>query len=196
MTDLPSFPVSDLNIPVMPMLTSSLLMEYARSVSNALVRSIRFVLTRFGMKPAPQVAKFSSRGPDPIFLGLLKPDILAPGIDVLAAVPPFPNPLFPPIMLGNHQLVTDYQLYSGTSMAAPLVAGVAAALLRAAHPEWSPVAIQSAIMTIAYTMDNKRSNLTDKLTTLLATPLDFGAGQINPNRAMDPGLIYDLDFQD
>lgn len=50
-------------------------------------------------------------------------------------------------------------------------------------------------MTTAYNTDNTGSILTDQATYLPATPLDFGAGHINPNRAMDPGLIYDLDFQ-
>ncbi|KAK2660268.1 hypothetical protein Ddye_006801 [Dipteronia dyeriana] len=87
-----------------------------------MLKRMKFVLTEFGTKPAPQVASFSSRGPDPISPGILKPDILAPGVDVLAAV--VPN--IPYMEIGNYDLVTDYALYSGTSMAAPHVAGVAA----------------------------------------------------------------------
>ncbi|GLU04246.1 hypothetical protein SLE2022_214050 [Rubroshorea leprosula] len=197
MTDSPLFFYDDQIFPVLVLSTSygALVTEYARNVFNATVASMRFGLTSFGAKPAPQVADFSSRGPDPIFPGLLKPDILAPGVDILAAVPPLPWSLVDLITSGNYELVTDYALYSGTSMATPHVAGVAA-LLKAVHPEWSPAAIRSAMMTTAYTMDNNRSILTDQSTNLPATPLDFGAGHINPNRAMDPGLIYDLDFQD
>ncbi|GFS46626.1 subtilase family protein [Actinidia rufa] len=139
----------------------------------------------------PQVAYFSSRGPDPINPGILKPDILAPGMDILAAI--VPNKQY--IKVGNYELVTDYALASGTSMATPHVSGVAA-LLKAVHHDWSPAAIRSAMMTTAYTLDNTGTVLKDQLTGMPATPLDFGAGHINPNKAMDPGLIYDLGFQD
>ncbi|KAF3339362.1 Subtilisin-like protease SBT3.3 [Carex littledalei] len=77
---------------------------------------------------APKVAAFSSRGPNPTFPGILKPDIAAPGVSILAA------------MQGG------YQFDSGTSMACPHVSGIVA-LLKAVHPDWSPAAIKSAIVT-------------------------------------------------
>ncbi|KAM1312807.1 hypothetical protein ACFX2F_016919 [Malus domestica] len=88
-------------------------------------------------------------GPDPITPRILKPDIIAPGVDVLAAVAP--NKRF--MEVNNYNLASDYQLILGTSMAAPHVAG-AVALLKAVHHEWSPAAIRSAIMTTAYNLDN------------------------------------------
>ena len=57
-------------------------------VRNPKVKSMKFVLTRLGTEPAPQVVYFSAKGPNPISPGVLKPDILAPGVDVLAAVSP------------------------------------------------------------------------------------------------------------
>ncbi|XVF39904.1 hypothetical protein PTKIN_Ptkin01aG0070300 [Pterospermum kingtungense] len=129
--------------------------------------------------------------PDSVNPVILKPDVIAPGVDVLAAVAP--NRVF--IETGNYNLVTDYALYSGTSMAAPHVAGVTA-LLKAVHPKWSPAAIRSAIMTTAYTINNNGTALSNQFLDLPGTPLDYGAGHINPNEAMDPGLIYDIEFQD
>ena len=70
-------------------------------------------------------------------------------------------------------------------MAAPHVAGVAA-LLRQAHPDWSPAAIKSALMTTA------RQDINQQDGTTPANPFDFGAGHIVPNKANDPGLIYDV----
>src|SRR5918997_670794 len=92
--------------------------------------------TRRGLPPTPRpvLAGFSSRGPAPANGGdLLKPDISAPGVDVLAAVAPGPH-------AGN-----DFDFISGTSMAAPHVAGLAA-LIRAAEPDWSAQASKSAMM--------------------------------------------------
>ncbi|KAI3513098.1 hypothetical protein L1887_20424 [Cichorium endivia] len=166
------------------------IMEYAwRNTSS--VKSMRFVFTKTGTGPAPEVAYFSSRGPDPISPFILKPDILAPGVDVLGAVRPDVRCM----EAENYDLVTDYALHSGTSMAAPHVAGVAA-LVKAVHRDWSPAAIRSAIMTTARTRDNTHRTLKDQWKGHVATPLGFGAGQINPNGAMDPGLIYDLNTQD
>ena len=184
---------NDFIIPSLILDTASgtLVRKYVTEDSKAKVKGMRFMLTKLGAKPAPQVASFSSRGLDPINPGVLKPDILAPGVDVLAAF----TPNRPFIEIGNYMLVTDYALASGTSMATPHVAGVAA-LLKAVHKEWSPAAIRSAIMTTAYTIDNTGSILKDESTGLPATPLDFGAGHIDANRAMDPGLVYDMDVQD
>ncbi|KAK1553651.1 hypothetical protein Q3G72_001622 [Acer saccharum] len=193
LTDMSDLDAEDYSIPSLTLPTSYgiLIREYVTGWKKPMLKRMKFVLTEFGTKPAPQVASFSSRGPDPIIPGILKPDILAPGVDVLAAV----APNIPYMEIGNYDLVTDYALYSGTSMAAPHVAGVAA-LLKAVHKDWSPAAVRSAIMTTAYTIDNTGTILKDENTGLPATPLEFGAGHINPNKAMDPGLIYDIIFQD
>ncbi|PIA33645.1 hypothetical protein AQUCO_04000007v1 [Aquilegia coerulea] len=169
----------------------SLVKNYVMSTNSSMVKEMKFVITKLGIKPAPQVTDFSSRGPDPVNPGVLKPDILAPGQDVLAAV----RADKPEMDMGMYTLATDYAIYSGTSMAAPHVAGVTA-LLKAVHQDWSPAAIRSAIMTTASSIDNTYSTITDQATELPATPLEFGAGHINPNKAMDPGLIYDIHFQD
>ncbi|XP_030476600.1 subtilisin-like protease SBT3 [Syzygium oleosum] len=182
----------DYSIPavVIPTSSGTPIRDYLRRQNNATV-SMRFLQTKLGTTPAPQVAYFSSRGPDPINPSILKPDILAPGVDILAAVAP--NRPF--MEVGPYDLVTDYALYSGTSMAAPHIAGVAA-LLKAVHKDWSPAAIKSAMMTTAYTLDNTGTTLKDQNWRNAATPLDFGAGHVNPNKAVDPGLIYDLNLQD
>ncbi|XP_039070026.1 subtilisin-like protease SBT3 [Hibiscus syriacus] len=185
--------INGLSIPslILPSSSGALIKKYAtEAADDARVKIMRFALTSYGTKPAPQVAYFSSRGPNPISPSILKPDIISPGVDVLAAIPP----IIPVQYVDNYQLASDYALYSGTSMAAPHVAGVTA-LLKAVHPEWSPAAIRSALMTTAYTIDNNGTILTDQSTNLPGTPLDYGAGHINPNKAMDPGLIYDIDWQ-
>jgi hypothetical protein len=126
--------------------------------------------------PAPFTASFSSRGPMLAGAGnLLKPDVIAPGVDVLAAVAP----------PGNGGL--EFSLYSGTSMSAPHVAGLAA-LLKEKHSTWSPMAIKSALMTTGY----------DVLDSASRASVIFrqGAGHVQPNAAADPGLVYDSDILD
>ncbi|XP_030962962.1 subtilisin-like protease SBT1.7 [Quercus lobata] len=173
------FDVVEYSIPslILPTGSGTLVKEYVTRAKNPKVKDMSFVLTRLGTKPDPQVAKFSSKGPNPISPGVLKPDIIAPGVDVLAAVD------------------TGYELMSGTSMATPHVAGVGA-LLKAIHPKWSPAAIRSAMMTTAYAMDNTGTIIKSEFANELGSPLEFGAGHINPNKAMNPGLIYDMGFQD
>jgi subtilisin family serine protease len=115
----------------------------------------------------PEIAAFSSRGPSTTTDGdILKPDIAAPGVDVLAAVAP-------PFHFGR-----DYDLISGTSMASPHMAGLGA-LIKAAHPTWLPSEIKSALMTT--TIDTVSS---------ADDPFAQGAGFVNPTPAADPGLVY------
>ncbi|KAL3515286.1 hypothetical protein ACH5RR_022188 [Cinchona calisaya] len=166
-------------------------------VKNYLIKSknptisIKFQVTLLGTKPAPQVADFSSRGPVLHAPWTLKPDILAPGVDVLGAWTP--NRASAPI--GDNFLLTDYALVSGTSMASPHVVGIAA-LLKTAHKDWSPAAIRSAMMTTADIIDNANNPIIDIITGVAGTPLDFGGGHVNPNKATDPGLVYDIGVQD
>ncbi|KAJ8775408.1 hypothetical protein K2173_023173 [Erythroxylum novogranatense] len=161
-------------------------------VGEQKVKSLKFVTTEYHTKPAPEVAERSLRGPNPVSPNILKPDIVAPGVDILAAT----VPTVPVITLGRYgTLTTDFTIMSGTSMATPHVAGVAA-MLKNVHPEWSPAAIRSAIMTTSYVTDNTENFLQDQFTKMSATPLAYGAGHINPNKAIDPGLVYDLSFHD
>ncbi len=122
--------------------------------------------------PAPVIASFSSRGP--LLAGngdILKPDVSAPGVDILAAVAPPGN-------AGK-----DFDLYSGTSMSSPHVAGLAA-LLMDLHPNWTPMMVKSALMTTGF----------DLLSG--ADPFAQGAGHVAPNTAADPGLVYDSGWVD
>jgi hypothetical protein len=132
---------------------------------------------------APAVASFSSRGPS-LFGGsdLLKPDLLAPGVDVLAAVAP-------PTSGGEL-----WGLMSGTSMATPHVAGLAALLL-SKHPDWSPMAVKSALMTTASPNDNTGAPIQND-TGGAATPYATGAGQVDGKGMFDPGLVYDAGAAD
>ena len=152
--------------------------------------SMAFQKTEMGTKPAPMVDIYSSRGPFIQCPNVLKPDILAPGTSVLAAWPsntPVSDNFY-------HQWYSDFNVLSGTSMATAHVAGVAA-LVKAVHPNWSPAAIRSALMTTANTLDNTQ-NPVKEVSNDTVTALDMGAGQVNPNKALDPGLIYNATAED
>ncbi|GAA4909492.1 hypothetical protein GCM10023223_29490 [Stackebrandtia albiflava] len=127
---------------------------------------------------APVMSDFSSTGPALAGGGdLLKPDITAPGVDVIAAVAPPGN--------GGQ----DFASYQGTSMSSPHIAGLGA-LLKATNPEWSPSAIRSAMMTTASQTDNEGDPIT-RHTGAEATPFSYGAGHVVPGDMFDPGLVYD-----
>ena len=138
--------------------------------AGATARLTQAVVTQTA--PAPDVAAFSSRGPSIAGVGdILKPDFMAPGQDILAAVAPPGN-------AGK-----DFDIYSGTSMSSPHVAGIGA-LLSQAHPEWSPAAMRSAIATTADAVSRAGLNL----------PFNTGSGHVKPNLAENPGIVYDVDY--
>nr|GMD07040.1 subtilisin-like protease SBT1.6 [Ipomoea batatas] len=144
-----------------------------------------------GSYEAPVVASFSARGPNGLNPEILKPDLIAPGVNILAAW----TDAVGPTGLDLDTRKTEFNILSGTSMACPHVSG-AAALLKSAHPDWSPAAIRSAMMTTASRVNNKLQAMTDEATGKAATPYDFGAGHLNLDLAMDPGLVYDLTNED
>ena len=125
------------------------------------------------------MATFSARGPGPV-QDILKPDVTAPGVNILAGFTPD---------AANRTPNETFGYLSGTSMSTPHVAGVAA-LLRQAHPDWTPAAIKSALMTTA------RQSITQIDGGSPANPFDFGAGHIVPNAAKEPGLVYELGDDD
>lgn len=149
--------------------------------------TILFRGTRLGVRPAPVVASFSARGPSPQSPDILKPDLIAPGLNILAA---WPDGIGPAGIPSDHRR-TEFNILSGTSMACPHVSGLAA-LLKAAHQDWSPAAIRSALMTTAYNKDNEGKPMLDEATGNASGVFDAGTGHVDPQRAMDPGLIYDI----
>ncbi|KAK4371411.1 hypothetical protein RND71_010886 [Anisodus tanguticus] len=144
-----------------------------------------------GKKRAPIVVRFSSRGPNFVVPEVLKLDLITPGLNILAA------------WLGDISTTrlnmdprrVKFNILSGTSMACPHLAGVAA-LVRSIHPDWSPAAIKSALMTTSTSFDNAQLPIIKSEDMELATPISIGAGHVNPESAIDPGLIYDVDTSD
>jgi hypothetical protein len=113
------------------------------------------------------IAAFSGRGPVVTDGGAaLLPDVAAPGTNVVSAVAP-------PFNFGRL-----WDVYSGTSMAVPQVAGLAA-VIASRHPDWSPAAVKSAMVTTARPLASG------------AGPFAAGAGTVDASRAVDPGIVYD-----
>ena len=130
------------------------------------------------------MASFSSRGPNPATGGdLLKPDVTAPGVDILAA---FHDGAFGP--------APQYGVISGTSMSSPHAAG-AAALVRAVHPDWTPDEVRSALMTTAFTKppgtNGEAHGVLKEDGSTAADAFDMGAGRIDLRQAATAGLVLD-----
>ncbi|CAA2944872.1 subtilisin-like protease [Olea europaea subsp. europaea] len=142
--------------------------------------------TQLGVQPSPVIASFSSRGPNPITPDVLKPDLIAPGVNILAGW----TGKVGPTGLQEDSRHVGFNIVSGTSMSCPHASGLAA-LIMAAHPEWSPAAIKSALMTTAYSTYKNGESIQDLATGLQSTPFDYGAGHVDPISALDPGLVYD-----
>jgi subtilisin family serine protease len=121
------------------------------------------------------MATFSARGPGPV-RDLVKPDVTAPGVNILAGFTPDAT---------NSMPDEQFAYLSGTSMSTPHVAGIAALLMQA-HPGWRPSAVKSAIMT------STRQDLVQSDGESVANPFDYGAGHVVPNDSLDPGLVYDV----
>ncbi|MGH8870446.1 MAG: S8 family serine peptidase, partial [Acidimicrobiia bacterium] len=133
------------------------------------------------------MAAFSSRGPvgAPASDDIIKPDVTAPGVNILAGNSPTPT-------LGAPGEL--FQSISGTSMSSPHVAGLFA-LLEQAHPDWTPAMAKSALMTTA------RRDIRKEDGSTRADPFDFGAGHVDPDGSasrdgsiFNPGLVYDAGF--
>ncbi|RYR19936.1 hypothetical protein Ahy_B03g064900 isoform A [Arachis hypogaea] len=149
---------------------------------------------------APKVMYYSARGPDPEDTlpheaDILKPNLLAPGNLIWAAWS----------SLGTDSVEfqgENFAIMSGTSMAAPHVAGLAA-LVRQKFPNFSPTAVASALSTTASQHDKnggpimaQRSYASADLNLSPATPFDMGSGFLNATGALNPGLIFYSSYDD
>ncbi|KAL2942942.1 CO(2)-response secreted protease [Bienertia sinuspersici] len=141
-------------------------------------------------KPAPVVADFSSRGPGELTENILKPDIMAPGVAILAANILESVPGQDPVA----KEISKFAIKSGTSMACPHVTG-AAAFIKSIHYKWTPSMIKSALMTTATVADNMRRGLTNS-SGGTANPHETGVGEISPLKAIDPGLVFPTTTED
>ncbi|XP_074581162.1 LOW QUALITY PROTEIN: subtilisin-like protease SBT1.2 [Curcuma longa] len=167
---------------------STILKAYMNSTRRPVAKLV-YGGTRIRPSRAPAVALFSSRGPSLTNPSVLKPDLIAPGVNIIAAWPSNIGPSG----LREDRRRSNFTVLSGTSMACPHVGGIAA-LVRAAHPSWTPAAVRSAMMTTADVVDHLGKPIMD--VEAKATLFAMGAGHVNPARAIYPGLIYDIEPED
>ncbi|XP_065871979.1 cucumisin-like [Euphorbia lathyris] len=165
--------IYDLPASVISMSDEADILQYLGSTSEPTATILKS--TEYKNELAPNVASFSSRGPNPVTRDIIKPDLTAPGVNILAAWT-----AAGPVSESNNRTVPFY-IISGTSMSCPH-ASAAAAYVKSFHPTWSPDAIKSALMTTAYTMNAD---------TNPDAEFGYGSGHINPAKAADPGLVYD-----
>ncbi|KAL8141416.1 hypothetical protein V2J09_007437 [Rumex salicifolius] len=131
---------------------------------------------------APIITSFSSKGPNRIAPDILKPDVSAPGLNILAAF----SPKSPPSQYSGDKRSVKFNILSGTSMSCPHASG-ASAYVKSFHPTWSPSAIKSALMTTAREMSLENNPDGE---------FGYGSGHIDPAKAVDPGLVYESSTKD
>ncbi|KAK9755093.1 hypothetical protein RND81_01G002200 [Saponaria officinalis] len=165
------------------------ILHYISSTRNP-VATISATTTILHSRPAPVVGYFSSRGPSYATPNTLKPDIGAPGVNILASW--IVSNTSESTIIGREPPL--FNILSGTSMACPHVSGIAAAI-KSQNPSWSPAAVKSAIMTTARQTNNLGRPITKEFGEL-ATPMDIGAGQVTRTGGLHPGLIYELNPED
>ncbi len=159
------------------------LKDYIADTDNPVARIRTGEVSRW--RSAPSMTIFSSRGPNAVAADIIKPDITAPGLQILAGNSP----------INVHHVQGElFQAIAGTSMSSPHVAGIYA-LIKQAHPDWTAAAAKSALMTSADTdvVDNDRKTQ--------ANPFEMGAGMVDPGgnkkgSAFNPGLVYDAGFNE
>ncbi|CAJ1973193.1 unnamed protein product [Sphenostylis stenocarpa] len=177
---------------------ADIIFQYVNSTSKPVVTILPTVST-IDFKPSPIMPSFSAKGPSALSKNILKPDIAAPGVNILAA------------WTGNytegvpkHKQPSQFNILSGTSMACPHVSGLAATI-KSQNPTWTASAIKSAIMTtdmkstissspIFFNVATQKNNLKAPITTetgSIATPYDYGAGQMTLYGPFHPGLVYE-----
>nr|KYP46309.1 Subtilisin-like protease [Cajanus cajan] len=172
------FPVTEISS-----IDATTILQYVNSTRNP-VATILPTFSVIDFKPAPMIPSFSSKGPSSLSKNILKPDIAAPGVNILAS------------WIGNDKegvpkgkKPSQFNIISGTSMACPHVSGLAATI-KSQNPTWSASAIKSAIMTTATPKNNLKAPIT-KDNGSVATPYDFGAGQMTIYGPFHPGLVYE-----
>ncbi|XP_071913708.1 subtilisin-like serine-protease S isoform X2 [Coffea arabica] len=148
----------------------SKILSYINNTRKPLSR-ILSAQTVLGSQPAPRITAFSSKGPNVLTPEILKPDVAAPGLNILAAWSPATAKL-------------KFNILSGTSMACPHLTGIVA-LIKAVHPSWSPSAIKSAIMTTATVLDKHHKPITADPEGRIGNAFDYGSGFINPSKNFD-----------
>lgn len=164
------------------------ILAYTSSMRNPTVQ-FGFAKTILGELIAPEVAYFSSRGPSSLSPSILKPDIAAPGVNILAS-------WSPAAAISSSIGSVNFKIDSGTSMSCPHISGVVA-LLKSMHPNWSPAAVKSALVTTANVRDKYGFEVVSEAAPYKqANPFDYGGGHVDPNMAAHPGLVYDMGISD
>ncbi|KAF6138472.1 hypothetical protein GIB67_022506 [Kingdonia uniflora] len=178
---------------IKPMDATPTVINYAKSTIDPKA-TIKFRQTsvRWGEKCVPQILKYSSRRPSQNYRGILKPNVVAPRSQVLAAW----SPKVATSYIGRNNLFMsrNYNIFSRTSITCPYASGVVV-LLKGVHAYWSPTTIRLAMMITTNPLDNTNNPIFDVEFLRPVRGLDMGASQIDPNKALNPGLTYDVGVQ-